>query len=192
MTTPQEMYAIQKKFDDEVKRLIVSGEKPDAAVEKACQKAGISLADDIKRNIVQVLTYAIAQQDPTTVRKQRLLAARIRQYMREGKSVRVAVKDAQTEENIHIGEEGEKALIQVLEAERERVKDLRVEVVSAEEYKNLTGQEECIPYHLNGKDGWACCKCHEHNAQREDACSMCSHPRCGAALVVAQSKARKH
>ena len=189
--TPQEMYTIQKKFDDEVKRLVTAGEKPDEAVEHACKTVGITLTAEVKKNIAEVLTYAIAQQDPVVRQKQKLLATRIRAYMREGKSVRVAVKDAQTEENIHLGKEGEKALIQVLEAERERVKDLRVEVVSPEEYKNLTGDETCIPYHLNGKDGWHCCKCHEHNNKREDACTMCSHPRCGAALQVAQNY-RKH
>ncbi len=192
MTSPARIYELQQKFDDEVKRLIVSGEKPDSAVEQACQTVGITLAADVKKNIVDVLTYAIAQQDPVIRHKQKVLGARIRGFIREGKSVRTAVKDAQTEENIHLGEAGEKALIEVLEAEREKVKDLRVEVVSAEEYKNLTGDETCIPYHLNGKDGWHCCKCHEHNSRREDACTMCSHPRCGAALAVAQSNGKKH
>ncbi len=189
---PSEMEEIKKKFDEEVKRLVTSGKQPDEAVEHACKTVGISLPDEVKRNIVQVLTYAIAQQDPVIQKKQRLLAARIRAFMKEGKSVRIAVKDAQEYENIRLDEAGEKALIQVLEAERERVKDLRVEVVSAEEYKNLTGDETCIPYHLNSKDGWHCCKCHEHNSRREDACTMCSHPRCGAALQIAQANGKRH
>lgn len=171
------MYELQAKFDEVVKRRIVAGEKPEEAVPAACQEVGIKLANDVEKNIVDMLRFAIAQSDPQERAKTKILSDRIRGLMREGKSTKEAVKRAQDETGVQLGEAGERALIETLDAERDRMKDVAIEVVSAEEFSEMQG-EKCLPFQLNGKEGWSCCKCRQHNRKNQDACTMCGHARC--------------
>lgn len=166
----------QSMFDATVKKYLVAGQSPEDALGNACRELSITLPANVEQNIINSLKLALAQ-SPHMLAKQKILARKIRELMREGKRTAEAVKEAQSQTNIRLGEEGERALIQVLEAERERVSELRVEVVSAEEFSAMQG-EKCIAYHLNGKDGWACCKCSEHNRKNQDSCVMCGHARC--------------
>jgi hypothetical protein len=173
----EKIQEIRNKFDEEVKRRMISGAKPEDAVAEACKSLGIRLAPEVEQNIINVLKFAQSSADPKMIAQGRILSRRIRELMREGKTTKQAVLDAQSETGIRLGAEGERALIETLEAERQRVSEMQVQVVSAEEYQEMRG-EKCIAYQLDGKEGWSCCKCGQHNRRNQDACIMCGHARC--------------
>jgi len=169
---------LQNAFEDAVKTKLVSGKPPEEAVGEACRELGIRLAPEMEQNLINVLRF-LQSDTPEFRQKRRTLTTRIRTLMMQGLSAAQAVQKAQETTGIKLGVQGEKALIDALEGERERMKDVTVDVVSVQEYQDLTRPKRCIFFHLNGKDGWACCQCSQHNRKKDDCCIMCSHPKCG-------------
>lgn len=169
------MTDIRTAFDTAVKGRIMKGERPEDAVEHACKDVGINLTTEMQQNIVNVLKF-MRDDTPEQARKRKMLTRAIRMGMAQGLTTKVAVKTAQETTGVKLGEQGETLLIEALEAERERIKDVRVEVISEEEFSKM--HDGCIFFSLNNKDGWACCQCSQHNRQNQDACTMCGHGRC--------------
>lgn len=170
MTTRSEM------FDTTLKGLVMAGKAPEVALRETCDKLGMKFAPEVEQNIIDRLRFAM-NDTPKHAAMRRLLSARIRQFMREGCSTKDAVAKAQDATGIKLGEQGAHMLVQALDAERERIKDMRVEVISEDEFHASFG-EKCMFFHLNGKDGWACCQCRQHNTKRDIGCTMCGHGRC--------------
>lgn len=163
-------------FDTTLKGFVMAGLPPEEALKRTCADMGIRFAPEVEQNIIDRLRFAMAD-TPKHAAMRRLLTARIRGSMRSGLSTAESVKKAQDDTGIKLGEQGQKMLIEALDAERERIKDIRVEVISADEFNQSFG-DKCMFFHLNGKDGWACCQCRQHNPKREIACTMCGHGRC--------------
>ena len=170
MTTRAEM------FETTLKGLVMAGKAPDVALKEACSSLGLKFSPEVEQNIIDRLRFAMSE-TPKHAAMRRLLSARIRQFMREGCSTKEAVQKGQDATGIKLGEKGAAMLVSALDEERERIKDLRVEVISEDEFLSTFG-EKCMFFHLNGKDGWACCQCRQHNPKREIACTMCGHGRC--------------
>ncbi len=171
------MTELQSRFDEAVKKRLIAGCPPEKAVGDSCKELGITLTAEVEQHIINVLKHLAAMQDPAFREKQKTLATRIRALMLDGRSTMNAVKQAQESTGIELGEQGEKMLIQALEGEREKMQHVAIDVVSEREFADMT-DKRCIFYHLNGKDGWACCQCKEHNRKNQDACTMCGHGRC--------------
>lgn len=170
-------------FDRAVKRRLMEGEDPEDAVPNAAGEVGLKLEPERTQAIVRVLQMALlAQKDPDFHKKTQALTRRIHELVRQqGLSIQKAVLQAQEDTGVHLGEQGQKVLIETLEKESERLSQMSVEVVSDEEFQRMQHTQLCVQ--VNQPPAWLCCACNKGgratvNPLDRTTCRACNHRRC--------------
>lgn len=140
--TPAELQELQTAFDRAVKTRLMKGESPAEAVPAAAREVGLELAPETIAQVVAALGAMLVQRThPEEVRKQNMLTARIRNLCKTGLTLQKAVMQAQDDVGVFLGAEGSKILIETLERESERLSKVRVEVVTEQEFEDMTRQK---------------------------------------------------
>ena len=161
-----------------VRERMSRGEEPEEAVPAALRELGITDLDEtvIPKIVDGFKVIKRSLNDPEFTQKQVALERRIRRLIREGKTIAQAVAQAQEDTGVKLRPEGSKMLIDILEKQFEQMRDVRIEVVSDEEYAELVNVR-CMFFQQDGQDGWRCCKCQTLRSLAQTHCP-CGHERC--------------
>lgn len=180
---PTNVQAAAEEFDREVKRRILEGQSVESAIRGGADAVGLELPDELVAQIVQAMNVAQRRMaEPEFVAKQRALDARIRLLVRQGLTFHQAVEQGQIDTGVRLSPQGARLLVRMLEAESEKLRDVRVDVVSDREFRDLQ-DGRCWPFVLGGVGKWRCCQCGETRDSEVVTCP-CGHRRCFDAHVV--------